>query len=459
MGPSFDVQAWLETHERPFVVIDETLRVVAVNRAYERAFALRAEEVVGRPCHEVAHQRPVPCDQAGEECPLANARATGLPHSCLHTHYDAEGEVRWVRVHLHPITAADGSRYYAETVEELAHHGRARGLRPGERRMVGRSPLFLEMVEALTSAARSVGPALLVGETGTGKELAARFIHQNSTRAGRPFLCLDCAAVPATLFESEVFGHERSAFTGSVGERKGMVELANGGTLFLDEIGEMPLSVQAKLLRVLESQEVRRVGGERLLPVDVRIVAATNRSLWEEVAAGLFREDLFHRIACFTVEIPPLRDRMEDLPLIVTELLRHIPPPPNRPAYRISKASVEALRGYPYPGNVRELRNLLQVAAAYSPHGRIEAETVVRVLRERQEQIPAGGVGRVGVAAGSRGGGRVGAAVPVPAPAESERLYLADALARHHGHRRRTADALGISERTLYRKLKRYDLS
>ncbi len=451
MGPSFDLQAWLETHERPFMVLDEGLRVVATNRAWEQTFAPRAGGVVGRPCHEVSHHRPRPCDQDGEECPLAHARATGLPHACLHTHYDAEGEIRWVRVHLYPITAADGTRYYAETVEELADHPGRVGTRPGERRMVGRSHLFLEMVEALTSAARSVGPVLLVGETGTGKELAARFIHQHSERARRPFLCLDCAAVPATLFESEIFGHERGAFTDSVGERKGMVELAHGGTLFLDEIGEMPLAVQAKLLRVLESQEVRRVGGDRVVKVDVRIVAATNRTLWEEVAAGAFREDLFHRIACFTVELPPLRDRMEDLPLIVAELLRHIPPPPNRPAYRISKAAVEALKGYPYPGNVRELRNILQVAAAYSPMGKIEAETVLRAIRERQDHTPAVATDRVGVA------GRVGA-MPPP-PAESERIYLADALARHHGHRRHTADALGISERTLYRKLKRYGLS
>lgn len=451
MGPSFDLQAWLETHERPLMVMDGAFRVVAVNRAWEQTFARHVDEVIGRPCHEVSHQRPRPCDQAGEECPLAHARATGLPHACLHSHYDAEGEIHWVRVHLYPITAADGTRYYAETVEELANHPGRVGARPGEWRMVGRSRSFLEMVEALTSAARAVGPVLLAGETGTGKELAARFIHRQSERAHHPFLCLDCAWVPEILFESEIFGHQRGAFTDSVGERKGMVELAHGGTLFVDEIGEMPLAVQAKLLRLLESQEVWRVGGDRGVPVDVRIVAATNRTLWEDVAGGAFRDDLFHRIACFTVELPPLRDRIEDLPLIAAELLRHIPPPPNRPAYRISRAAVEALKGYPYPGNVRELRNILQVAAAYSPAGRIEAETVLHAIRERQHHIPALATGRMGIA------GRVGA-TPLP-PAESERIYLADALARHQHHRRHTADALGISERTLYRKLKRYGLS
>ncbi len=447
MGPSFDLQAWLETHERPFLVIDEAFRVVATNRAYEQAFALHGDAVVGRPCHEVSHQRPEPCDQAGEECPLAHARATGLPHACLHAHYDADGEVRWVRVHLYPIIAADGSRYYAEMVEEVAPQDRPAA---NEWRMVGRSPPFLEMVAALTSIARAPGPVLLVGETGTGKELAARFIHHHSARAGRPFLCLDCAAVPEGLCENELLGQERPASPGRGGARKGMLELVDGGTLFLDEIGEMPLALQAKLLRLLETQEAQRVGDDRPRPVDVRIVAATHHPLWEDVTTGSFREDLFHRLACFTRELPPLRDRMEDLPLIVAELLRHIPPPPGHPAYRIAQAAVAALRDYPYPGNVRELRNLLQEAAAYSPAGRIGAETIVRALGERQGRTPAGAIAATGATRPLR-------ATPPP-PAESERLYLADALARHGGHRRRTADALGISERTLYRKLKRYGL-
>jgi len=444
---------WVRTFhalEDTVVLLTPDLRVARINGRGLDWLGLEEERVLGRRCHEVAHRRAEPCDQSGEECPLIRARASGRSHSCLHAHYDDDGEVRWVRIQLYPITASDGRRYYAETVEEIAPEDRPAGLRSGERRMVGCSRLFLEMVEALTSAAATIGPVLLMGETGTGKELAARFIHRHSERARRPFLCLDCAAVPEPLFESELFGHERGAFTGSTGRRIGMVELAHGGTLFLDEIGELPPQVQAKLLRVLESREVRRVGGEEMVPVDIRIVAATNRPLWAEVAEGRFREDLFHRIACFTVELPPLRDRMEDLPLIVEELLRHMPPPAGRPLYGISEAAVEALKGYRYPGNVRELRNLLQVAAAYAGAGKIETEMVLRAIRERQDHIPVAARDRVGVARGTR-------ATPPP-PAESERIYLADALARHGGHRRRTADALGMSERTLYRKLKRYGL-
>jgi len=448
MGLRFDLRAWVETHDLPFLVIDEAFRVVTVNDAYEHVFACSRDEVEGMPCHRVLHRRPEPCAGVGEECPLIHARATGLSHACLHAHYDADGELRLVRVHLTPLDATDGSRYYAERVEEIAPLERPGGPVGEEVRMVGRSPLFLEVMEALTSAARSVGPVLLVGEPGTGKELAARFIHHHSPRATRPFLCLDCAAVPEVLSQGELFGHELGAFLGSVGRRVGMVELAHGGTLFLDDLGELPPPVQAKLLRVIDSGEVRRIGGEEVVPVDVRIVAASNRPLWEEVAAGGFREDLFHHIACFTVELPPLRERMEDLPLIVAELLHHMPPPAGRSTYRISKAAMELLRTYRYPGNVRELKSLLQGAVAHAPQGRIEAETLLRAVRERQDPTSVVATDRAGVARRT----------PSWSPAELERRYLADALARHGGHRRHTADALGISERTLYRKLKRYGL-
>ncbi|RMF86930.1 MAG: PAS domain-containing protein, partial [Nitrospirae bacterium] len=216
MAPSFDLESWLETHDRPFVVIDEGLRVAGVNRAYERHFRLDRAAILGRPCHEVVHRRKLPCDQEGEECPLAHARATGQPHSCLHAHYDGAGEIRWVRVNLHPLVAADGRRYYGEVTEELADPERCGAPGLERRRMVGRSPRFLRMVEQLAAAAAVDAPVLLLGETGTGKELAARFLHDHSSRAHRTFLCLDCTAVVESLFESELFGHERGAFTGSV---------------------------------------------------------------------------------------------------------------------------------------------------------------------------------------------------------------------------------------------------
>jgi len=451
MGLTFDLQAWVETHEVPLLVIDDEYHVVTANRAYERAFAVSRHGGEGKRCHEISHKRPEPCDQAGEECPLARARATGRPHNCIHAHYDASGEVRLVRVHLAPLPAANGQRYYAERIEEIIPETRTAANRKSVPRMVGRSRLFLEMVDVLTSAAAYAGPVLLAGEAGTGKELAARFIHYHSERGDGPFLSLNCAAVPEPLVESELFGHEQNRVAGSTGPCAGMATLADGGTLFLDEVDELPSPVQEVLLRLLEDGEVRVAGGEEMVPVNVRIVAATHRSLWDAVVAGRFRKDLFHRIACFTIEQPPLRDRIGDLPLIVKELLRQIPPPRGRLPYRISREAVEALHAYPYPGNVHELRAILQVAIAYSPPGRIGVEGVRRAIRECEEQAVAKGVNRVGVATDTHG-------APLSS-AEAERIYLANTLASHGGHRLHAAEALGISERTLYRKLRRYGLS
>jgi len=450
MDPSFYLQAWVETHERPFLIIDEAFHVVTANRAYERSFGCARGSAEGKLCFELSHRETEPCELRGEDCPLAYARSTGCAHSCLHAHYDADGEVRLVRVHLAPIIAADGNRYYAESVEEIQPAERPTGRGVGEPQMVGRSPLFLEVMEVLNAAARSAGPFLMAGERGTCKEHAARFVHYHSERSTGPFLGVNCAAVPEPLLESELFGHEGGAVTGGIHRCSGVVTLAHGGTLFLDEVGMLPLPVQERLLHLLERREVRRRGDEdgRTL-VDVRIVAATTRPLWQEVAEGRFLNDLFHRIACFTVELPPLRDRMGDLPLIAKELLRHIPPPPGDPGYRISKAAVEVLQSYPFPGNVAELRKLLQVAIIYSPTGRIGVDAVRRAIREHQERATTEVADRVGIARGPD--------APA-APAELERIHLATLLARHDGHRRRTAETLGISERTLYRKLKRYGL-
>jgi len=449
MDPSFYLQAWVETHERPFLVIDEAFHVVTANRAYEQTFGCARGSAEGKSCFELSHRETEPCELRGEDCPLAYARSTGCAHSCLHAHYDADGEVRLVRVHLAPIIAADGNQYYAESVEEIQPAEAPTGRGGGEPQMVGRSPLFLEVMEVLNAAALSAGPLLLAGERGTCKEHAARFVHYHSERSTGPFLGVNCAAVPEPLLESELFGHEGGAVIGSIHRCAGVVVLAHGGTLFLDEVGMLSLPVQERLLHLLEHREVRRRGDEEGTPVDVRIVAATSRPLWQEVAEGRFLKALFHRIACFTVELPPLRDRMGDLPLIAKELLRHIPSPPGDPGYRISKAAVEVLQSYSFPGNVAELRKLLQVAIIYSPTGRIGVDAVRRAIREHQERATP-------EAADCEGNAR-GQDAPA-APDELERIHLATLLARHDGHRRLTAETLGISERTLYRKLKRYGL-
>ena len=226
--------------------------------------------------------------------------------------------------------------------------------------ILGSSEAVLTVLRKIAMYGPADAPVLVTGETGTGKELVARAIHLESARRNRPFLAMNCSAVGEELFESELFGHERGAFTGAVGAHRGRFERADGGTLFLDEIGDMPLRVQAKLLRVLEDGSFERVGGEREQSADVRIVAATNASLERGVAEGWFREDLFHRIAVLRIHTPPLRERTEDLPVLVEHFLSVFNRRYGKAVRRLSPEAVRALAGYLWPGNVRELRNVLE---------------------------------------------------------------------------------------------------
>jgi transcriptional regulator with PAS, ATPase and Fis domain len=288
-------------------------------------------------------------------------------------------------------------------------------------------------VDNLARVADSEASILLYGESGVGKELAARFIHARSARAGGAFIVINCAAVPETLFESELFGHERGAFSGSSGLKKGLFELADGGTLFLDEVAEIPLGLQAKLLRVLESGEFRRVGGTHTLNADVRLVSATNRRLLDEVDEKRFRLDLYYRLAGIDVTLPTLRERRADLPALAAFLLKRLAG--SRRACRLDPAALATLQAYDFPGNVRELRNLLQRAVLTCRDG---------VIRAVDLHLPA-------VAVPAQPG--------TQALAEVERAHIRTLLDTHDGHRSRVASALGITERTLYRKLKRYGLS
>jgi len=229
---------------------------------------------------------------------------------------------------------------------------------PGE--MVGSGPALRRLLDLVRRAAPSEGRVLVTGENGTGKELVARAVHDGSRRRERPFVKLNCAAVPVELIESELFGHEKGAFTGAVAARKGRFELADGGTLFLDEVGDMPAAMQAKVLRVLQEGELERVGGAQTLRVDVRVVAATNKDLPAEVAAGRFREDLYYRLAVVLLHAPPLRERREDIPALADRFLAEACERNGRRPMRLSREAHLALQAHRWPGNVRELRNLVE---------------------------------------------------------------------------------------------------
>ncbi|MSU59893.1 MAG: AAA family ATPase [Pedosphaera sp.] len=252
--------------------------------------------------------------------------------------------------------------------------------------IIGDSPGLKKVLQQIQLVAPTDATILVTGESGTGKELVARAIHENSPRKGRALIKVNCGAIPENLFESEFFGHMRGAFTGAVRDKPGRFELADGGTLFLDEIGEIPLAMQAKLLRVLQEQEIERVGDTRTRKVNVRIVAATNRDLKREVAAGRFRQDLFYRLGVFPLEVPPLRDRSEDIATLAAHFVRATAKKMNRPAPRFTKAHAEQLTAHDWPGNIRELQNSVERAVILSQGGPLQFE--IAESKDIESSIP-----------------------------------------------------------------------
>jgi two-component system response regulator AtoC len=313
-------------------------------------------------------------------------------------------------------------------------HDRHRRSEIGTADFVAVDPAMVAVIEQLRKVAVTDATVLLLGESGTGKEVAARFLHQSSPRRGSPLVTVNCAAISETLLESEMFGHEKGAFTGASESRRGRFELAEGGTLFLDEVGELAPKLQAKLLRVLEERTLERVGGSRTISVDVRLVAATNRDLTLEMQAGRFRVDLYHRLAVFPVRLPSLRERPGDILPLAEHLLRAIARELGRGSLALSDRAKAALAGHPWPGNVRELRNVLERAAILTDGSRLELD---------QFERPA-----VSPAPAARGGSL----------RELEREAIAQALAASGGRRKQAAEQLGIGVRTLYEKIKEYGL-
>jgi len=295
-------------------------------------------------------------------------------------------------------------------------------------------PAMRPVVEAIEKVARTAATVLLLGESGTGKEVAARAIHAQSPRATKPFMAINCAALSEQLLESELFGHEKGAFTGATERKRGRLELADGGTFFLDEIGEMKQELQAKLLRVLQERRFERVGGSRTLEVDVRWIAATNRDLRAMIDEGRFREDLYHRLAVFPIKLPPLRERKADLIPLTKNLLETIARDLKRSLPKLSPAAEKRLLAASWRGNVRELRNVLERAAILAEGDTIDASHIW--IEDADKPIAPGG--------------------DVKPLVELEREAILHALEVVGGNRRRAAELLGIGERTLYDKLKKY---
>jgi two-component system response regulator HydG len=312
--------------------------------------------------------------------------------------------------------------------------------------VIGNSQQMNRVIDMLKRIAPTDATVLIQGATGTGKELVAQAIHQNSPRKKKPFVALNCAALSENILESELFGHVKGAFTDASTDRVGKFEYANGGTLFLDEVGDMPTATQIKLLRVLESSEITRVGSNEPIKVNVRLLSATNRDLEEQIASGSFRRDLYHRLKVVTVRLPDLTERAQDIPLLIEHFIKQMSKKHAKPVSGISTAARRRLLAYEWPGNVRQLRNIIESMVVVDFDGVLDADDLPSELSETSEQPvepTAGGLESL-----------------VGKPLEEiEKLFIAETLRMTGANREEAAKMLGIGERTLYRKIKDFGLS
>jgi len=425
-----EITALLDVVPEPVVLLSPEYEILAMNLCYQDHYGWGAE-AYGKHCYEVSHHYHRPCHEMGEECPMQSCQTSGEPQRVLHLHHTPEGEEH-VDVELFPVNLRDGSTLgYVEIARNV--------ITPADsdrhQQLVGRSPAFNEMLAQISLVAPSMTSVSLLGESGTGKEVVSTTIHRLSNRANGPFVPVDCSGLTESLFESELFGHEKGAFTGAISQKQGLVEAARGGTLFLDEVGDIPLNLQVKLLRLLETGTYRRVGSTETQQAEFRLICATHRNLPEMVKQREFRQDLFYRISPFHIDIPPLRDRLEDIPLLVKVLLQRITP--TRPV-EVDDEALNCLQQYHYPGNIRELRNILERSMLMARGGKITLRHLPQICKD-SVRPPVSGV-------------RFSGLMPLD---RLEENYLRWAVEHHRGERSELARLLGISERTLYRKLEK----
>jgi DNA-binding NtrC family response regulator len=411
-------------------------RGAEVVEAHDGAAALRALEK-GRFDLVLSDVRMPGCD--GVEV-ARRAKASGSPVLLLTAHGSLESAVEALRAGADDYLPKPIDPDALERAIDRAQARRRPNAAPARSAcsaaLVGRSGALLETLSRIERAAPSKATVLLEGESGTGKELLAALIHESSPRRSGPFIKVNCAALAPGVLESELFGHERGAFTGAVERRAGRFELAHGGTILLDEVSEVSTAIQAKLLRVLEEEEIERVGGTKTLRLDVRVIATTNRDLRQEIALGNFRADLYFRLAVVPVRVPPLRERAGDLPILVEHFIeRYRAEVPSSRVRAFSREALDLVERHDWPGNVRELENLVRRAVVLDPG------EVVRPEDLRADLVPR--------AATPLATGTIDA---------SERETIARALAETNGNRTRAARVLGISVRTLFNRLKRYEV-
>lgn len=413
--------------------VDLDYRIIAINDAALKTLGISRWQAIGSP-----YDRVVRSNLRAEECPLRRAMAQDEPQ------YNNSTRIRVVGNQLLPVTLSSapvhdkdgrligGIETFVDLEAKREHFRRLDRGRPLSS-IVSSDPAMRRLFDVLPTIAGSATTVMIQGETGTGKNLIARAIHNLSARADQPMITVNCAALPESLLEAELFGHKAGAFTGAHKDRMGRLAAAEGGTLFLDEVGDIPLAMQVKLLRVLQERVFERLGEQRPIPCNVRFLTATHRDLEEMISAGTFRRDLFYRINVLNLEIPPLRDRKGDIPQLIHRFMERLGQSRGKPIQGVSSAALEILMAHHYPGNVRELENIIEHAWVMCRGSVLDVE-----------DLPAGlqTAGRMSVE--GRGGF-----------AELEARFLLEALESHDWHRGRTAEALGMHRTTLQRKIRK----
>ncbi len=421
------------------VMYDNDQTITGVNRAAERLFGITADDIVGHNCREVFN-----CDMCEPGCGLLaglNANSA-MPHGTVRLHTEG-GRERLVLIRTSQVLSQDGEKEgVVATIKDVTEE-----VAPMKREVIAESEPMQEVLSFVRKVASSEATTVLLeGENGTGKDLVAKTLHYESARQAEPFIAINCAAIPETLLESELFGYEKGAFTDARAQKRGLFELADKGTLFLDEIGEIPLTLQAKLLRVLEEQSFRRLGGLKDIQVDLRFVAATNKNLREAVKEGAFRQDLYFRLNVIQIVIPPLRERTEDIVPLADFFIEHYNRKFKRHIEGVSPEAADLMLTHDWPGNVRELRNAIEramiledsslITAASLPISISRSELRQASSSDSDLQIPESGMSLV----------------------DNERQLLARALEKTNGNQTQAARLLRITRDTLRYKMKKYNL-
>lgn len=425
-----EMAAMLSGYDCPAILVSADYRILATNEHYENSFG---SIDITKPalCYRISHGYTAPCDQSGEDCPLAAAKASGQKERVLHIHQTPRGREH-VDVSLLPIRDDRGElKYFVELLKpvEIASPQVNRS------EMVGSSPPFNALLANITRVGPSDASVLLLGESGAGKELAALAIHNASPRKEKPMVTLECAGLTESLFESELFGHTKGAFTGANYNKKGLVEYADGGTLFLDEVGDIPLDLQVKLLRLIETGTYRPVGSHQTRRSDFRLICATHKNLAAMVEQDRFRQDLYFRINVFPIRLPSLNERRSDITLLAKAILGRID---NSGKFMLTDSAISALKQHHYRGNIRELRNILARAMVLANTHVIDGRIVKSCLAIDS------------VAGTAEAADQDAAMVDLKT---HETAYLKRLLSQCQGDKQKAAKIAGISVRSLYRKL------